>query len=80
MFFIVMIVNGVLCFFVLFYINFMFLVIFGILYIVFGGVYFCFINVLVVDFIGLNNIQYGVVIVLVIKDVLIVIMLVFVGK
>lgn len=56
MFFIVMIVNGVLCFFVLFYINFMFLVIFGILYIVFGGVYFCFINVLVVDFIGLNNI------------------------
>lgn len=45
-----------------------------------GGAYFCLINVLVVDFIGLNNIQYGVVIAAVTKDVSIAITSALVGK
>lgn len=72
--------NGVLCLFASFYTNFMSLAIFGILHTVLGGAYFCLINVLVVDFIGLNNIQYGVVIASVTKDVSIAITSALVGK
>lgn len=80
MFSIAMTANGVLCLFASFYTNFMSLAIFGILHTVLGGAYFCLINVLVVDFIGLNNIQYGVVIASVTKDVSIAITSALVGK
>lgn len=80
MFSIAMTANGALCLFASFYTNFVSLAIFGILHTVLGGAYFCLINVLVVDFIGLNNIQYGVVIAAVTKDVSIAITSALVGK
>lgn len=80
MFSFAMTANGALCLFASFYTNFVSLAIFGILHTVLGGAYFCLINVLVVDFVGLNNIQYGVVIAAVTKDVSIAITSALVGK
>ncbi|XP_062599471.1 monocarboxylate transporter 12-B-like [Saccostrea cucullata] len=57
---IAMIANGATCFMAFFSTNFTYLAIFGILQAMFGGVYFSMINVLIVDFIGLEKLNYGI--------------------
>ncbi|XP_061194709.1 monocarboxylate transporter 12-B-like [Saccostrea echinata] len=57
---IAMIANGATCFMAFFSTNFTYLALFGILQAMFGGVYYSMINVLVVDFIGLEKLKYGI--------------------
>ncbi|XP_061171314.1 monocarboxylate transporter 4-like [Saccostrea echinata] len=52
--------NGIICFMAFFSTNFTYFAIFGILQAMFGGVYFSMINVLVIDFIGLDKLNYGI--------------------
>ncbi|XP_061171313.1 monocarboxylate transporter 2-like [Saccostrea echinata] len=57
---IAMVVNGITCFMAFFSTNFTYLAIFGALQAMFGGVYFCIINDLVIDFIGSDKHKYGI--------------------
>ncbi|XP_056006682.1 uncharacterized protein LOC125659089 [Ostrea edulis] len=56
---IAMTANGVLCLLTAFYTEFASLAVFGIFNGIFGGVYYSLINVLLVDFIGLKSLNYG---------------------
>ncbi|XP_061194100.1 monocarboxylate transporter 5-like [Saccostrea echinata] len=53
--------NGIVCLMASFYNDFVTLAVFGILQASFGGTYYSLINVLIVDFIGLENLSHGLV-------------------
>lgn len=56
---ITMLMNGLSCLFVQFYTNFPTLIIFCVIYGIFGQVYFSLYPVIIVDFLGLENLRHG---------------------
>ena len=76
---IAMTANGVICLFSSLFTNFASLAVFGVLHTIFGEAYFCLINVLVVDFLGMDKMKYGIVTATITKDVSMAITSVVVG-
>ena len=76
---IAMTANGILCLLSSLFTNFASLAVFGVLHTIFGEAYFCLINVLVVDFLGMDKMKYGIVTATITKDVSMAITSVVVG-